>query len=49
MGKAAHALLGLVLAAVPIAAQTGAHLYSPGTNVEQSELAQLETTTHTVI
>ena len=48
MGKAAHVLLGLMLAAAPIAAQTGAHLYSPGTNLEQSELAQLETATRTV-
>ena len=48
MEKAAHVLLGLLLAAVPAAAQTGAHLYSPGTNLEQSELAQLETATRSV-
>ena len=48
MGKAAHVLLGLLLAAVPAAAQTGAHLYSPGTNLEQSERAQLETATRSV-
>ncbi len=48
MGKAAHLLLGLLLAAVPGTAQTTEHVYSPGTNLEQSELAQLETATRTV-
>ncbi len=48
MGKAAHVLLGLLLTAVPGKAQTGDHLYSPGTNLERSELAQLETAAHTV-
>lgn len=48
MGKAAHVLLGLVLAAIPLGAQTDAHLYSPGTNLERSELAQLETATRSV-
>ncbi len=48
MGKAAYVLLGLLLAAVSGAAQTGVHLYSPGTNLEQSELAQLETATRSV-
>ena len=43
-----HVLLGLVLAAVPAVAQTDAHLYSPGTNLERSELAQLESATRTV-
>ena len=43
MRKAAHVLLGLLLAVVPGTAQTGAHFYSPETNLEQSELAQLET------
>ena len=48
MVRAAHLLLGLLLAAVPGTAQTAEHVYSPGTNLEQSELAQLETATHTV-
>ncbi len=48
MGKATHALLCLLLAAVPGTAQTDAHLYSPGSNLERSELAQLETATHTL-
>ncbi len=48
MGKAAYVLLGLLLATVSGAAQTGVHLYSPGTNLEQSELAQLETATRSV-
>ncbi len=48
MGKAAYVLLGLLLAVVSGAAQTGVHLYSPGTNLEQSELAQLETATRSV-
>lgn len=45
MGKAAYVLLSLALSAVPLGAQTDAHLYSPETNVEHSELAQLETAT----
>ncbi len=48
MGKAAYVLLGLLLATVSGTAQTGAHLYSPGTNLEQSELTQLETATRSV-
>ncbi len=48
MGKVARVLFGLVLAAVPTRAQTDAHLYSPGTNLERSELAQLETATRSV-
>ena len=41
MMKAAHVLLSLVLAAVPLWAHTDAHLYSPETNLERSELASL--------
>ena len=48
MRKAAYALLTLMLAGVPLGAQTDAHLYSPGTNLERSELAQLETATRTL-
>ena len=48
MVKVVHVLLGLVLAAVPLGAQTDAHLYSPETNLERSELAQLETATRSV-
>lgn len=48
MGKAAHVLLSLALAAVPLGAQTDAHLYSPETNLERSELTQLESATHSV-
>ncbi len=48
MGKVAHVLFALLLAAVPLGAQTDAHLYSPGTNLERSELAQLETATRTL-
>ena len=33
---------GVLPAAVPVGAQTEAHLYSPGANLERSELAQLE-------
>ena len=47
MGKAACVLLGLLLAAVPVTAQTE-HFYSPGDNLERSELAQLDTATRTV-
>lgn len=48
MGKVAHVLLGLALAVLPAAAQTVEHLYSPGTNLERSELARLDTATRTV-
>ena len=48
MMKAAHVLLSFVLAVVPLGAQTDAHLYSPETNLERSELAQLETATRSV-
>lgn len=48
MGKASNIVLALLLATGPTAAQTDAHLYSPGTNLEQSELAQLESTTRSV-
>ena len=48
MRKAAGVLLGVVLAANPTVAQTDAHLYSPATNLERSELAQLETATRSV-
>lgn len=48
MWKVFQVLLGVVLASVPAAAQTVEHLYSPGTNLERSELAQLETATRTV-
>ncbi len=48
MGKAAYLLLSLALFAVPLGAQTDAHLYSPETNLERSELAQLETATRTL-
>ena len=41
-------LLVLVLAVVSGTAQTDAHLYSPESNLEQSELAQLESTTRSV-
>lgn len=37
-----------MLAALPATAQTVGHLYSPGTNLEQAELAQLENATRTV-
>ena len=46
--KVAHVLLSLTLAVVPLGAQTAAHLYSPETNLERSELAQLETATRSV-
>lgn len=48
MKKTAHVLFSLVLTTVSLVAQTDAHLYSPGTNLERSELAQLETATRTV-
>ena len=48
MVRAAHLLFGFLLAAVPGTAQTAERVYSPGTNLEQSELAQLETATHTL-
>ena len=48
MGKAARVLLGLLLAAIPGTAQTVEHLYSPGDNLERSELAQLHTATRTM-
>ena len=48
MGKAARVLLGLLLAAKPGTAQTVEHLYSPGDNLERSELAQLDTATRTI-
>ena len=48
MMKAAHLFLSLVLASVPLGAQTDAHLYSPETNLERSEPAQLETATRSV-
>ncbi len=48
MGKAVYVLLGLMLATVPGTAQTLEHLYSPGTNLERSELAQLDTATRSV-
>ncbi len=48
MGKVALALVGLLLAALPGMAQTDAHLYSPGANLERSELAQLDTATRTL-
>ena len=38
MGKATRVLLGLLLAAMPGTAQTVEHLYSPGDNLERSEL-----------
>lgn len=38
----------LVLCSLVCRAQTDAHLYSPETNLERSELAQLETATHSV-
>ena len=43
-----HVLLGLVLTAVPLRAQTDTHLYSPETNLERSELVQLEVATRSV-
>ena len=48
MGKVTLALVGLLLAALPGTAQTAAHLYSPGTNLERTELAQLDTATRTL-
>ena len=48
MRKAAYSLLGLILAALPGTAQSVVHWYSPGSNLEQAELAQLETATRTV-
>ena len=39
--KTTAVLLGLVLAAVPIRAQTDMHPYSPGTHLERAELSQL--------
>lgn len=48
MGKAAHLLICLCLAVVPAWGQTDAHLYSPGTNLERSELNQLATATRSV-
>ena len=48
MGKAAHILLGFLLTAGFGTAQTIKHLYSPGTNLESSELAQLDTATRSV-
>ncbi len=48
MGMVAKILLGLALAAVSGTAQTAEHLYSPGTNLERSELAQLDTATRSV-
>ena len=37
-----------MLASLPAWSQTDAHLYSPGSNLERSELAQLETATRTL-
>ncbi len=48
MGIAARVLLGLVVSALPSGAQTDAHLYAPETNLERSELAQLETATRSI-
>jgi len=48
MGKAVRVLLGVLLAAIPGAAQTVEHLYSPSDNLERSELAQLDTATRTI-
>lgn len=48
MGKAAHILLGVLLATVPGTAQTVEHLYSPETNLERSELTQLDTAIRSV-
>lgn len=36
MRKVTTFLLGLTLAALPCAAQTDTHLYSPGTNLEST-------------
>ena len=47
MAKAARILLGFLLAAIPGAAQAVEHLYSPGDNLERSELAELDTATRT--
>ena len=48
MGVAARVLLGLMMSALPLGAQTDAHLYAPGTNLERSELVQLETATRSI-
>lgn len=48
MGKTAYLLLSLLMATVPGTAQTAEHLYAPGTNLERSELAQLETATRSI-
>ena len=45
MWKASRIVLGLAWAGGSLLGQTDAHLYSPGTNLERSELAQLETAT----
>ena len=47
MLRRARSLL-LVLCSLGSQAQSDTHLYSPGTNLERSELAQLETATRTV-
>ncbi len=48
MGSVTYALVALVLTAASVGAQTETHLYSPGTNLERSELAQLEAAAHSV-
>lgn len=48
MAKAALAWLTLWLTVVAASAQVEGRLYSPGTNLERSELAQLETATRSV-
>jgi len=48
MSKAICVLVSVALAVLPLMAQTDAHLYSPGTNLERSELTQLETATRSV-
>ena len=48
MAKAALAWLSSWLIVVAASAQVEGRLYSPGTNLERSELAQLETATRTV-
>lgn len=48
MANAALAWLSLWLIVVAASAQVEGRLYSPGTNLDRSELAQLETATRSV-
>ena len=48
MGNTVLGRLMFLLASIPGAAQTVEHLYSPADNLEQSELARLDTATRTI-